>query len=118
MLVQAHVLTYGLAQSEARLAPELVGEVVKAMRDLSDDGRSKLVVAHEMGFARDGASRVIFLCEGRVDVASPRAKPSGRAGPNSFRLSWQTRANSRAQGRLARSNPLSQQEIHQAFAGP
>lgn len=49
------------------LDPELVGEVLKVMRVLAQEGRTMLIVTHEMGFARDVASRVIFLHEGRVE---------------------------------------------------
>jgi octopine/nopaline transport system ATP-binding protein len=49
------------------LDPELVGEVLRVMRDLADEGRTMIVVTHEMGFARDVASRVIFLHEGRIE---------------------------------------------------
>ena len=50
------------------LDPELVGEVLKVMRDLADEGRTMLVVTHEMGFARDVSSRVVFLHEGKVEA--------------------------------------------------
>ncbi len=46
------------------LDPELVGEVLKVMRDLAAEGRTMLVVTHEMGFAREVASRVMFLHKG------------------------------------------------------
>jgi arginine/ornithine transport system ATP-binding protein len=49
------------------LDPELVGEVLKVMRDLADEGRTMLVVTHEMGFARDVSSEVVFLHEGKVE---------------------------------------------------
>ena len=46
------------------LAPELIGEVLKVMKDLADAGMTMIVVTHEMGFARDVASRCIFMDEG------------------------------------------------------
>jgi len=49
------------------LDPELVGEVLKVMRSLAEEGRTMLVVTHEMGFAREVSSRVLFLHEGRVE---------------------------------------------------
>ncbi len=49
------------------LDPELVGEVLKVMQDLAEEGRTMLVVTHEMGFARDVSSRVIFLDSGMVE---------------------------------------------------
>lgn len=51
------------------LDPELVGEVLKVMRDLADEGRTMLVVTHEMSFARDVSSNVVFLHEGRIEEA-------------------------------------------------
>ncbi len=53
------------------LDPELVGEVLKVMRDLADEGRTMVVVTHEMGFARDVSSDVIFLHEGRIEEQGP-----------------------------------------------
>ncbi|BHH84943.1 ABC transporter ATP-binding protein [Desulforhopalus sp. 52FAK] len=48
------------------LDPELVGEVLQVMRDLADEGRTMIVVTHEMGFAREVSSRTIFLEQGLV----------------------------------------------------
>jgi arginine/ornithine transport system ATP-binding protein len=49
------------------LDPELVGEVLKVMQSLAEEGRTMLVVTHEMGFAREVSSRVLFLHEGVVE---------------------------------------------------
>ena len=49
------------------LDPELVGEVLKVIRDLADEGRTMLLVTHEMKFARDVSSHVMFLHQGRVE---------------------------------------------------
>jgi arginine/ornithine transport system ATP-binding protein len=49
------------------LDPELVGEVLKVMRDLADEGRTMLVVTHEIGFARDVSNKVIFLHQGQIE---------------------------------------------------
>jgi len=49
------------------LDPELVGEVLTVMRDLADEGRTMIVVTHEMGFARDVASEVVFLHQGQIE---------------------------------------------------
>ncbi|WP_434734031.1 ATP-binding cassette domain-containing protein [Rhizobium sp. YTUHZ044] len=49
------------------LDPELVGEVLRVMRALAEEGRTMLVVTHEMGFARDVSSRVVFLHKGLVE---------------------------------------------------
>ena len=48
------------------LDPELVGEVLKVMRQLAGEGMTMLIVTHEMGFARDVADRVIFMDDGVV----------------------------------------------------
>ena len=49
------------------LDPELVGEVLQVMRNLAEEGRTMLVVTHEMSFARDVSNRVIFLHQGMVE---------------------------------------------------
>jgi polar amino acid transport system ATP-binding protein len=48
------------------LDPELVGEVLKVMRQLAQDGMTMIVVTHEMSFARDVADRVVFMDGGVV----------------------------------------------------
>jgi len=54
------------------LDPELVGEVLVVMRELAREGRTMVVVTHEMGFARDAATRIMFLDRGRmVETGSP-----------------------------------------------
>jgi octopine/nopaline transport system ATP-binding protein len=55
------------------LDPERVGEVLRVMRTLAEEGRTMLVVTHEMGFAREVASRVIFLHQGVIDADGPSA---------------------------------------------
>jgi len=50
------------------LDPELVGEVLRVMRSLAEEGRTMLVVTHEMGFARHVSNRVMFLHQGEVDT--------------------------------------------------
>jgi ABC-type histidine transport system ATPase subunit len=49
------------------LDPELVGEVLLVMRALAEEGRTMIVVTHEMSFARDVSNRVVFLHEGRIE---------------------------------------------------
>jgi polar amino acid transport system ATP-binding protein len=56
-----------LDEITSALDPELVGEVLKVMRDLAKEGRTMLVVTHEMGFAREVASRVMFLHKGLTE---------------------------------------------------
>jgi polar amino acid transport system ATP-binding protein len=54
------------------LDPELVGEVLVVMRDLAREGMTMVIVTHEMGFAREAATRVLFLDHGRaVETGSP-----------------------------------------------
>jgi polar amino acid transport system ATP-binding protein len=59
------------------LDPELVGEVLAVMRQLADDGMTMLVVTHEMAFAREVASRVVFLDGGVVAEQGPPAEIFG-----------------------------------------
>ncbi|SHH09890.1 ABC transporter ATP-binding protein [Cognatishimia maritima] len=49
------------------LDPELVGEVLKVIRSLAEEGRTMVVVTHEMGFARDVSNKVIFLHQGLIE---------------------------------------------------
>ena len=53
-------------EATSALDPELVGEVLAVMNDLARDGMTMIVVTHEMHFARDAASHVVFLDKGRV----------------------------------------------------
>lgn len=48
------------------LDPEMVGEVLGIMKELAEDGMTMIVVTHEMGFAREAASRVMFMADGVV----------------------------------------------------
>lgn len=48
------------------LDPELVSEVLRVMRELAEEGRTMVVVTHEMGFARSVADRVVFIDQGRI----------------------------------------------------
>ncbi|RYG24492.1 amino acid ABC transporter ATP-binding protein [bacterium] len=59
------------------LDPELVGEVLEVMRDLAASGMTMIVATHEMGFARDVASRVIFLDQGRILEDGPPTQVLG-----------------------------------------
>lgn len=54
------------------LDPEMVGEVLEVMKELAEDGMTMIVVTHEMGFAREAATRVLFMDEG---VILEQAKP-------------------------------------------
>ena len=66
------------------LDPELVGEVLREMRDLAAEGRTMVVVTHEMGFASDVASHLVFLHQGPIEEqGAPREV---FANPKSERL--------------------------------
>jgi octopine/nopaline transport system ATP-binding protein len=65
------------------LDPELVGEVLKVIRDLADEGRTMILVTHEMKFARDVSSHVIFLHKGIIEEEGPPKQVFG--SPNSAR---------------------------------
>lgn len=67
------------------LDPELVGEVLKVMRQLADEGRTMIVVTHEMSFARDVSSDVIFLHEGKVEEQGPPAEMFNNPKSERFR---------------------------------
>jgi polar amino acid transport system ATP-binding protein len=53
------------------LDPELVGEVLRVVETLAEDGMTLLMVTHEMGFARKVSDRVIFMHQGRVHEMGP-----------------------------------------------
>ena len=48
------------------LDPEMVGEVLSLIKELADDGMTMVIVTHEMGFAKEVASRVVFMDEGKI----------------------------------------------------
>ena len=66
------------------LDPELVGEVLRVMQQLAAEGRTMVVVTHEMSFARNVSNHVIFLHEGRIEEEGPPHEVFGR--PKSERL--------------------------------
>jgi len=53
------------------LDPEMVGEVLELMKKLAEDGMTMVVVTHEMGFAREVATRVLFMDEGQIKEQAP-----------------------------------------------
>lgn len=67
------------------LDPELVGEVLRVMRALADEGRTMLVVTHEMGFARDVSNRVVFLHRGEVEEEGTPEEVFGNTRSDRFR---------------------------------
>jgi arginine/ornithine transport system ATP-binding protein len=66
------------------LDPELVGEVLRVMRDLAGEGRTMIVVTHEMAFAAEVSNHVVFLHQGRVEESGDPREVLAR--PNSERL--------------------------------
>jgi polar amino acid transport system ATP-binding protein len=63
-----------LDEITSALDPELIAEVLDVIRDLAAGGMTMLIATHEMGFARDVASRVCFLDEGRILEQGPPAE--------------------------------------------
>nr|WP_325222259.1 amino acid ABC transporter ATP-binding protein [uncultured Oscillibacter sp.] len=59
------------------LDPEMVGEVLDVMKELARDGMTMVVVTHEMGFAREVGSRVLFMADGKVLEEAPPAEVFG-----------------------------------------
>lgn len=65
------------------LDPELVGEVLRVMRQLAEEGRTMIIVTHEMRFAREVSDEVVFLHQGRIEEQGPPSQVFGN--PNSER---------------------------------
>ena len=66
------------------LDPELVGEVLRVMRGVAEEGRTMIVVTHEMGFAREVSNHVVFLHQGRIEEEGDPSEVLAR--PRSERL--------------------------------
>ncbi|MEA2348969.1 MAG: glutamine transport system ATP-binding protein [Thermoleophilaceae bacterium] len=75
LAMDPHVMLFDEVTSA--LDPELVKEVLDVMRELAAEGMTMLVVTHEMGFARDVASRVVFMDEGVIVEEGPPAEVLG-----------------------------------------
>jgi len=67
------------------LDPELVGEVLRVIRQLAEEGRTMIVVTHEMGFAREVSNKVVFLHQGRVEEEGPPQEVFGNQKSERFR---------------------------------
>lgn len=67
------------------LDPELVGEVLKVMRSLAEEGRTMLVVTHEMGFARNVSNKVIFIHKGLIEAQGTPADVFEASNSERFR---------------------------------
>jgi histidine transport system ATP-binding protein len=66
------------------LDPELVGEVLKVIQALATEGRTMIIVTHEINFARHVSNRVVFLSQGKIEEEGPPDEVLGR--PKSERL--------------------------------
>jgi ABC-type histidine transport system ATPase subunit len=75
LAVEPDVLLFD--EPTSALDPELVGEVLAVMKDLARAGRTMVVVTHEMAFAREVSSEVVFLHQGRVDERGTPANVFG-----------------------------------------
>lgn len=53
------------------LDPEMVGEVLDLMKDLANEGMTMVIVTHEMGFAKEVADRILFMCDGVIAEEAP-----------------------------------------------
>lgn len=82
LAVEPEVLLFD--EPTSALDPELVGEVLRVMRLLADEGRTMVVVTHEMGFAREVSTHLMFLHQGRVEEEGVPAEVLSR--PRSERL--------------------------------
>ncbi len=67
------------------LDPELVGEVLRVMRSLAEEGMTMLVVTHEMAFARDVSNRVIFMKDGAINCSGAPSEMFGGSASPEFR---------------------------------
>jgi polar amino acid transport system ATP-binding protein len=82
LAIQPEVMLFD--EPTSALDPELVGEVLAVIRDLAAEGRTMILVTHEMTFAREVASRVVFLHAGMVEEEGPPEDLFG--SPKSERL--------------------------------
>ena len=67
------------------LDPELVGEVLKVIRSLAEEGRTMLVVTHEMAFAQEVSDRVLFLHQGEIEEDGHPKEVFGNPGSARFK---------------------------------
>ena len=66
-----------LDEITSALDPELVSEVLNIVRDLATEGMTMMLATHEMGFAREVATKVCFLCDGAVHEEGPPSEIFG-----------------------------------------
>ena len=65
LAMEAKVMLFD--EPTSALDPELVGEVLRVMRSVAQEGRTMIVVTHEMGFAREVSNQVVFLHKGLIE---------------------------------------------------
>ena len=82
LAIQPRVMLFD--EPTSALDPELVGEVLKVIGDLAREGRTMILVTHEMKFAREVASHVVYLHNGKVEEEGPPSELFG--APKSQRL--------------------------------
>ncbi|MET0576646.1 MAG: ATP-binding cassette domain-containing protein, partial [Mesorhizobium sp.] len=82
LAIQPRVMLFD--EPTSALDPELVGEVLKVIGDLAREGRTMILVTHEMKFAREVASHVVYLHNGKVEEEGPPSEVFG--APKSQRL--------------------------------
>ncbi|BCH21252.1 ABC transporter ATP-binding protein [Mesorhizobium sp. L-8-3] len=82
LAIQPRVMLFD--EPTSALDPELVGEVLKVIGDLAREGRTMILVTHEMKFAREVATHVVYLCNGLVEEEGPPDRIFG--APQSERL--------------------------------
>lgn len=75
LAVQPRIMLFD--EPTSSIDPELVREVLTVMQALAEEGMTMVVVTHEMGFAREVSSRVVFLHEGRIEEEGPPAQVLG-----------------------------------------
>jgi len=75
LAIQPQVMLFD--EPTSALDPELVGEVLRVIRDLAAEGRTMILVTHEMAFARDVASHVMYLYTGAVEEEGPPSRVFG-----------------------------------------
>ena len=71
-------------EATSALDPEMVGEVLELIKELADEGMTMVIVTHEMGFAREVATRVLFMDGGKIQEQGPPEKVFG--APENERL--------------------------------
>ena len=83
-IVRALAMNPKVDEPTSALDPEMVGEVLALIKELADEGMTMVIVTHEMGFAREVATRVLFMAGGKIAEQGPPAQIFG--APQNERL--------------------------------